>query len=148
MRLFLGITSLLVVACYPIVIAAAVAIILNLPYSGGMRFLIFVGGWGIYAMLSNLVSIKRHAEKQERWAHLTFIALQIRNEADRLEGPWERFKSDLEEDSTVRWQGSFGLLGFVAFFVVLAVMLNLGLFGETGAGWFEHFKKVVLSPAT
>src|SRR5208283_3334756 len=83
------------ICAYPVAFAAAAAIILNLPLSSGVRFLIlFVGLWG-YWMLVAVHDIQRRVERQGHWTRLIFITTHIRNETAGLPGALDRLKSDV-----------------------------------------------------
>jgi hypothetical protein len=136
----IGIVLLLAVGAASMLLGAAViAVILNLPLSGDVRFLLVVAALWALRIFWILSTIQSDQQKHMRFTRAAYIAIHLRNEQDELPPVKERLRVDEEREADgeniTAWI-SIAMVAVTACF--LGALLHFGVFGSFGAGWFHR----------
>jgi hypothetical protein len=124
------------------VLAAAIAVIVNLPIPAAFRFLVLlIGLWAIW-MIRVQLDVEKRLQRIEQWSRLAYIASHLRNEQEGIQSARERLRDDLEIESidivrrekTEAWVNVASLAALLA---TVAVLLHFGVFGQVGVGWLS-----------
>lgn len=134
--------SFVVSIVYIAVWAAAVAAVINLPVSAPVKFLIFVLACFGYSLSTLLQQLVDRLVKIEYWAWMSFVTLNVRNEAEGLAPALERVQQDLNGESIERrLKGAapidirFFIGGLTFFLIFLGAALDQGWFGPIAVNW-------------
>ncbi|MBY0430172.1 MAG: hypothetical protein K2Q10_03165 [Rhodospirillales bacterium] len=147
MNILLALIALVATSVNPVIVVIAVAIILNLPVSPEIRFLLLLAGIWALSVLQYFKALNETMGQQLHFLRLTFITLHIRNERDGLELSRDRLALDQEierdrEECGKALSGPVGPIvefgGWVVAAITLGAMLHLGVFGSVGVGWLER----------
>ncbi len=79
--------------------AAVIAVILNLPLSGDVRFLLVVAALWALRIFWILSTIQSDQQKHMRFTRAAYIAIHLRNEQDGLPPVKERLAADEEREA-------------------------------------------------
>jgi len=136
LQAFAMVTPLAITAVPAALAAAAVAAIINLPTVLPIKLLALAAmGWGIW-INHHLATIRNALGEVAYWSRFSCVALQIRNEHDKLPSPHSGMDQLLQMDKremAITRMMTVG--GFALFAIFLAVALDRGWFGPVGYNW-------------